>query len=87
MDDALRLHQQIDTEVFTTTFRDDAVALNSEWIKKDFEGFAFVVERVEHDADVVVAENVVALRDRRADFVGLVGGFESDVKKPGIESH
>src|SRR6185369_4861362 len=86
MNDALRLHQQIDAEVFAATFGDDAVALDAEWIKKDFEGFALVVERVEHEADVVVVEDVVALRHRGADFVWLVSGFESDVEKLRIET-
>src|SRR5690349_9128924 len=86
MHDALRLHQQIDAEVFATTFGEDAVALNAEGIEKDFEGFALVVERVEHYADVVVAEDVVALRDGGADLVRLVSGLESDVEKVRIET-
>src|SRR6185369_6086047 len=86
VNDAFGFHQQVDAEVFTASFTDDAVALNAEWIEEDLEGFTFVVERVEHEADVVVLKNVVALRDCRADFVGFVGGFECDVEKLRIEA-
>src|ERR1044072_9202650 len=86
MNDALRIHQEIDTEIFATSFGDDAVALDAEWIEKDFERFAFVVERVEHEADVIVVEDVVALGHGRADLVGLVSGFESDVEELRIET-
>src|SRR5215218_760230 len=47
VNDAFGFHQQVDAEVFTASFGHDAVALNSEWIEKDFERFSFVVEGVE----------------------------------------
>src|SRR6185369_332368 len=86
MTDALRIHQEIDAEIFATSLGDDAVALNTEWIEKDLEGFALVVERVEHEADVVVIEDVVAFGHGRANLVGLVNGFESDVEELRIEA-
>src|SRR5215213_9876519 len=85
VNDALRLQQQIDAEVFAAAFRDDAVALDSEWIEKDLKGFSFVVESVEHEPDVIVVEDVVALGDGGAHFVGIVCRFESNVEKLRIE--
>src|SRR5689334_10701606 len=84
VNDAFRLHQQIDAEVFAASFGENAVALNAERIEEHFKGLALVVESVEEEADVIVLKDVVALRDRRAHLVGLVGRFESDVEKLGI---
>src|SRR5205085_3995838 len=86
VNDAFRFHQQIDAEVFAATFGDNAVALNSERIEEDLKRFALVVEGIEHEADVVVVENVVALRDRGADSIGLVSSFECDVEELRIET-
>src|SRR5690349_5470894 len=81
VNDALRLHQQVHAEIFAASLGDDAVPLNPQRVEKDLESLAPVVERVEHEPDVIVLKDVVALGHCRAHFVRLVNRFESDVEK------
>src|SRR6185369_14936753 len=78
---ALRLHDQIETEVFTLSFGPDAVGLDAERIEVKLVRSSLVVESVEENADVVVVPDVVALRDVGAHFRRIVETMKCEVEK------
>src|SRR5204862_4401106 len=71
-DHGFRVHDDIDAEVRARTFGHDAILLNTERVPTENVSAPLIIERIEVDAHVVFAENVVAFGDRSADLVWLV---------------
>ena len=79
--DAFRLQQQVDAEILASAFRDYAVTLNSQRVEKYLKSSSLIVESIEVEAHIVIAENVVAFSERGSHLVRFIVGAESDVKK------
>src|SRR4030095_7172900 len=86
MDHTLRVHQDVNAEIFTAAFGHDAVALNTQRVKEHFKRLALVVESIEHDTDVIVLKDIVALGHRSPDLVRFISSFEGDVEELCVES-
>src|SRR5438270_3706246 len=80
-DQAFGLHNDVRVEIFALAVRPNAVGLNSQRTEIEFIGLASVVERIKENADIIIVENVVALRNRGAHFVRLVITMKGDVDK------
>src|SRR6185369_505565 len=78
---SLRLHHQVEAEVFAYAFRPNAVGLYAERVEVKLVSSSLIVEGVEKNADVVVVPDLVALRYVGADFCGIVETVKRDVKK------
>ncbi len=68
----LRVHDDVDVVVLALRLSEHTVRLHAEWVEEENVRAALVVEGVEVDADIIVVEDLVALRNRRADLVGFV---------------
>src|SRR5215213_6283886 len=79
-DHSLRVHDQIETEVFALAFSPNPIGLDSERVEVKLVSASLIVESVEEDADVIVVPDVVALRDIRAHFRRIVETMECDVE-------
>src|SRR6185295_5909146 len=81
---SLRIHYEIETEVFALSFGPDTVCLNAERIEVKLVSASLIVEGVEENADVIVVPDLVALRNVGAYLRGIVVTVESDIEKPRI---
>ncbi len=78
---ALRVPDRVEADVLRLApLRHAQVALNAERVDEELIAGGEIAIRIEHDAEVVVAEDVVALAKRRADLRGVVVGDEGDVE-------
>src|SRR5205085_5381973 len=75
------LHHDVNAEVFADALCEDGVGLYAERVEDKLVRATAVVEGVEPDADPVVLEYVVALRDGRAHLARLVEGVEGQVEE------
>ncbi len=79
--DPLRLHDEVQAEVFALAFGPDTVGLHAERIEIKLVSSPLIVEGVEENADVVVVPDVVALGDVGAYLCGIVETVKRDVDK------
>src|SRR5687767_8815743 len=81
VNEPLRLHNNIDTEIFAASFSQDPVGLDTEGIEKELEGLSLVIKRIQEHAHIVIVENIVALRHSGAHLVHLIKGAKGDVEE------
>src|ERR1041384_7670828 len=81
---SLRVHHQIETEVFTLSFGPDAIGLNTERIEVKLVSASLIVEGVEENADVIVVPDLVAFGNVCANLRGIVVTVKGDIEKPRI---
>ncbi len=78
---AFRLDHDIKTKVFALSVSPDPICLHAERIKIKLVGFSFIVEGVKKNSHVVVVEDIVSLRNGRANLVGFVIAMEGYIEK------
>src|SRR5262249_38702649 len=81
---SLRLHHQIQTEVFALSFGPDAIRLNAKRIEVKLVSASLVVEGVEENADVIVVPVLIAFGIVGAYLRGIVVTVEGDIEKPRV---
>src|SRR6266550_3565373 len=78
---AFRLQEQVDAEIFPSPLGEYAVTLYAERIEKYLKGPSLIIEGVEVKTHIVVAEDVVAFGDGGSNFVRLIERPESKIEK------
>ena|SRR5438132_7510688 len=82
--DSLRLHHDVDTEIIIPAFSHNSVLLHAKRIKEKLIRSALVVESVQDDADQIVIENRITLRDGGAYFARIVVSVKREVNEFGV---
>src|SRR5712664_1036816 len=78
---AFRFHHDVNAEIRARAFGHDAVLLDAERIPTKYVRSPLVVEGVQKNSDVVVAENLIALANRGFHLSWIVVAVKTQVKK------